>query len=269
VSFASVPIHGHLLPQLPLARAVAAAGDHPAAAGDGDDLEGRSRSAQACSRHIHLVRSRSAFLFAGEHQNAPKQTQATAEQFGPSWPDRVANPKQGETMRITVVVQNLQHGGFADESGHRSDRWPLLRQRLQAAQPDVLILNEARTWTSHDHEPLGRAMTDLGMYAVPAPHTSNEQGTVILARWDTMGPWRYTNHDLSDKTVHGFTLVAFTIEHVRQPIMFAGTHINPYSPTGAIAEADLVVTRAYRKGSLAVIGGDFNFPTRLGRQPRP
>jgi endonuclease/exonuclease/phosphatase family metal-dependent hydrolase len=170
-------------------------------------------------------------------------------------------------VHITIAVQNLQHGGFADESGRETDRRPLIFQRLKDADADIVILNEARRWTTGDHGPLGLAMSELGMYPAPAPRVANDLGSIILIRWKTMGPFRFANHDLSEQTVHGFSNVSFAIDGVAQPLTVAATHINPYSPTAAIAEADLVVTRAFRKGCLAVIGGDFNFPPSRGPEP--
>ncbi|MDG4795193.1 endonuclease/exonuclease/phosphatase family protein [Micromonospora sp. WMMD1082] len=171
-------------------------------------------------------------------------------------------------MLITVVGQNIQHGGFTDKDGKWEDRWPLLRERLAAAEPDVLVLNETRGWTTGDHWRVGRAMRDLDMYAVPPPpRTVEDNGSLILARWDTMGPLRYTNHDFSGHTVNGFTTVSFDVEGLEQPITFVGLHLTPYSATAALAEAELVVTRGYQNGSLVVALGDVNFAPADGPEP--
>ncbi|SDT74515.1 endonuclease/exonuclease/phosphatase family protein [Actinoplanes derwentensis] len=170
-------------------------------------------------------------------------------------------------MLIEVAVQNLQHGAVKDESGHRRDRWPLLAERLRRVRPDVLILNEARDWNRGGREPLGRAQRDLGMIAAPIPPSANDLPTIVLYRPDTMGFWVHCNDALSLSTAHGFVTVSFAVDHELPPITFAGCHLSPYSSGQATAEIELIATRAYRYGPLAVVAGDLNFPPEDGPDP--
>ena len=105
-------------------------------------------------------------------------------------------------MRIRVAAQNLQHGGLADEAGNSESRWPSLVERLRRVEPDVLLLNEVRGWTSQGHQQLGQAQKDLGMYAVQIPDSLSGLSTLILFRPDTMGFWDRCNNDLADQTLH-------------------------------------------------------------------
>ncbi|MGI5185376.1 endonuclease/exonuclease/phosphatase family protein [Dactylosporangium sp. CA-152071] len=170
-------------------------------------------------------------------------------------------------MHIRVVAQNLGNGGLRDSEGNPEDRWPALAERLRTAQPDVLLLNEARGWTEHGHRQLGRAQRDLGMYAAPLPPSKTGMRTAILFRPDTLGWWTHTNDAVSQETTHGFVIAAFPIPGLPAPITFAAAHLDPYLGDKALYEAKLIATAAYRYGPYAVIGGDMNFPPEDGPDP--
>ncbi|MGW0771530.1 hypothetical protein [Streptomyces sp. NPDC002676] len=71
-------------------------------------------------------------------------------------------------MELTIVVQNLSHGGLRTGSGDPQDRWPSLAERiLSMGQPDLLLLQEAADWERFGHRQLSRAMHDLGMDVLP------------------------------------------------------------------------------------------------------
>ncbi|MEU4243113.1 endonuclease/exonuclease/phosphatase family protein [Actinoplanes sp. NPDC026619] len=170
-------------------------------------------------------------------------------------------------MRIRVAAQNMQHDATADEAGRPEDRWPLLVQRLQRIEPDILLLSEVRGWAAHGHRQLCVAQRELGMYAMPIPHSNSGNPTVIMFRPDTMGMPMYYNNDLSAQTLHGFATASFTVANDLPPMTFAAVHLSPYSVHTAVAEADLIATRAYRHGPLAIVAGDANFAPHAGPDP--
>lgn len=172
-------------------------------------------------------------------------------------------------MRIRVVAQNLQHGARADESGTATDRWPALVERLRPLDADILLLTEARGFNRHGRELLGKAQRDLGMCAAPMPPSTNDLPTLLMFRPATMGFWLHCNDDHSAHTAHGFTVVTFSPPEANlpTPISFVPMHLTPYSSTAAVQEAELILTRAYRYGPLAVVGGDVNFSPIGGPDP--
>ncbi|WP_432982898.1 endonuclease/exonuclease/phosphatase family protein [Dactylosporangium sp. CA-233914] len=170
-------------------------------------------------------------------------------------------------MRIRVVVQNLCRGGLRDGDGNPQDRWPALAARIRAAQPDVLLLNEANEWDLHGHRQLGRAMADLDLDVAPLPPSKSGCRSAILYRTATLGRWTHTSFDLAQETTHGFVVTAFTVPGLPAPLTFAAGHLDPYSGDRAIYEAKLLATRAYRYGPFAVVGGDMNYPPEAGPDP--
>ncbi|MER5780255.1 endonuclease/exonuclease/phosphatase family protein [Streptomyces mobaraensis] len=162
-------------------------------------------------------------------------------------------------MLLTVVTQNLCQGGL--------DRWPQLAQRIAAANPDVVLLQEVRDWTRDGHQQAVRAETDLDMEVLLAPSRSG-LGTGILYRRSTLGRRVYWNTDYAaDETHHGLGTAAFTLPGLPQPLAFTSLHFTPYSADKAVAEADFAASRSYKPSPFTLLGGDVNFPPQAGPEP--
>lgn len=162
-------------------------------------------------------------------------------------------------MRLTLALQNLEHGG--------GDRWPLLRRRLTRLDeaPDLVLLNEAEGWGQGDGALLRRAETDLGMKALPLPPSRSGLHVAILYQPDTVGDPVAVYADLSEFFVHGVLAATFDVG-LPLPLAVCTTHLSPFSPMQALIEAELARWTALKRGSYkyAVIGADFNAPPLYG-----
>ncbi|MEU6647714.1 endonuclease/exonuclease/phosphatase family protein [Streptomyces albidoflavus] len=171
-------------------------------------------------------------------------------------------------MQLTLVVQNLGHGGLRTGAGDPEDRWPALAERIGAPAPDVVLLQEANGWGANGHRQLARAMRDLDLDALPLAPSGTGYGTAILYRRETMGTWTAWNTDYADQTLHGFGVAAFDVG-LPAPLAFLSAHLDPFTPDRARAEAKLVATRAYRYGPYGIVAGDINYPPAHPDSPAP
>jgi endonuclease/exonuclease/phosphatase family metal-dependent hydrolase len=159
-------------------------------------------------------------------------------------------------MKITVALQNLQAGG-----GHR---WPLLRDRLATARPDIVLVNEALApgWAENG-EQLRGAERDLGLTALPPPPSRSGYHVAVLYRRDVLGEPQDYNTDFSDQATHGVCVAAWDAG-LTAPFSVCVTHLSPFSPLDALAEAQRARWTALRHGPFAVIAADFNAPPLSG-----
>lgn len=162
-------------------------------------------------------------------------------------------------MKLTIALQNLQHGG--------QDRWPLLRERFRAARPGVLLLNEALGWLADDEELLRRAEDDLGMTALrPLPPARSGHHVVIMYAPDALPAPADYNVDFADQFEHGVGVAAWDVGLPRK-LSVCTTHLSPFSSLRGLAEAQEARWTALRYGDrqkddhyYGVIGADFNAP---------
>ncbi|MER5781262.1 endonuclease/exonuclease/phosphatase family protein [Streptomyces mobaraensis] len=172
-------------------------------------------------------------------------------------------------MELTVVVQNLSHGGLRNGSGDPEDRWPLLAERIRTAGPvDLVLVQEAVDWDRYGHRQLGRAMRDLDMDATPLPPSSSGYRPALLYRKETMGRWLHWNTDFSHKTTHGFGVAVFDVG-LPAPLSVVSAHLDPHDSDIARSEAKYIATRGYRYGPYALIAGDINYPPAAADHPQP
>ncbi|MEV8333832.1 endonuclease/exonuclease/phosphatase family protein [Streptomyces niveus] len=149
------------------------------------------------------------------------------------------------------MSQNAQYG--ADEDG----RWKGLVDVIRAVGPDLLALQEV-DWLRHWWK-RRRAERALGMRIVVAP---SRQFNVAVA-WNPAAlrllgtDTRYSKSDMH----HGYCAPRFQplgLEGESPPLVFASTHLTPYSVEAAAQEAQLLGARLYRYGGLGLGVGDFN-----------
>lgn len=170
---------------------------------------------------------------------------------------------------LTIVTQNLGHGGLHDGSGTPEDRWPALAERIwSAGQPDLVLLQEAVGWHRYGHRQLARAMADLDMDAVPLPPSGSGYPPALLYRRETMGRWTVWNPDFAHKALHGFGVACFDVG-LPAPLAVVSAHLNPFSADAARTEAQLVAARAYRYGPYGIVAGDINYPPAPPSSPSP
>ncbi|WP_433513808.1 endonuclease/exonuclease/phosphatase family protein [Nonomuraea sp. CA-143628] len=162
-------------------------------------------------------------------------------------------------MQISIVLQNLGHGGVRDSEGERRDRWPLILERLADAAPDVLLLNECNHWDENGFMRLGRAARDLGLEALPLSPSRSGYATAMLYRREKLGPWRFWNPDFSDEFTHGMAIAGFDVG-LPSLLTVGVAHITPMSKIKAVIEAETFAIRGYRAGPFGVLGADFNHP---------
>lgn len=174
-------------------------------------------------------------------------------------------------MRLTIVAQNLSHGGLFDGDGNAQDRWPALAERINAAaeRVDVLLLCEVVDWHRYGHRQLARAMRDLDLDALPLAPSNSGYGTAVLYRPQTLGRWFRWNTDFADRTMHGFGVAAFEVPGLPALLSFVPVHFTPFDADAAISEANLTATRGYKYGPYANVLGDVNYPPASARHPQP
>ena len=178
---------------------------------------------------------------------------------------------EGERMKLTIVVQNLGHGGLRDADGNPQDRWPLLAERINTAadRVDVVLLSEVVGWDHYGHKQLARAMDDLGLDALPLAPSRSGYGTAVLYRPEVLGRWKRWNTDFSQETLHGFGVAAFEIEPLPALLSFVPIHLTPNDPDAALGEAGVAATRGYKYGPFVLLAGDGNYPPAADSSPTP
>lgn len=174
-------------------------------------------------------------------------------------------------MHITVVTQNLGHGGLRDADGNPDDRWPLLVERIGSAaeRVDVVLLCEVVDWHLYGHKQLARAMADLDLDALPLAPSKSGYGTAVLYRPEVLGRWSRWNTDFALETLHGFGVASFEIPGLPKPLSFVPVHFTPFDADAAISEANLAATRGYKYGPFAVLSGDCNYAPAASDHPMP
>lgn len=169
---------------------------------------------------------------------------------------------------ITIVLQNLQHGGKNKDG---TDRWPLLAERLTRAKPDIVLLNEALGWTDNSEYLLKRAERDLGMTALrPLPPSRSGHHVVIMYRSETLGAPKDYNIDFSAQFEHGVAVAGWEVGLPRL-LAVCTTHVSPFSSVEALIEAQKARWTALRYGDrkkddhyYSVVAADFNGPPLAG-----
>jgi endonuclease/exonuclease/phosphatase family metal-dependent hydrolase len=178
-------------------------------------------------------------------------------------------------MELTIVVQNLGHGGLRNGSGDPDHRWPQLAERINSAaarvgarQVDAVLVQEAVDWDKYGHRQLGVAMRDLDLDAVPIPPSSSGYPPALLYRHETLGRWTHWNTDFAQETLHGFGVAVFDVG-LPAPLAITSAHLNPFVADKARDEAKLIATRALRYGPYGIVAGDLNYPPADPNSPSP
>ncbi|MFF5090449.1 endonuclease/exonuclease/phosphatase family protein [Streptomyces niveus] len=150
------------------------------------------------------------------------------------------------------MSQNAQYG--ADKDG----RWKGMVDVIRDVGPDLLALQEV-DWLRHWWK-RRKAERALGMRIVVAP---SRQLNVAVA-WNPKAlrhldtDTRYSKTDMH----HGHCAPRFqplALEReLPKPLVFASTHLTPYSVEAAAQEAQLLCARLYRYGGLGLGVGDIN-----------
>ncbi|GHE14687.1 endonuclease/exonuclease/phosphatase family protein [Streptomyces alanosinicus] len=174
-------------------------------------------------------------------------------------------------MQLTIVVQNLGHGGLKDGDGNPEDRWPQLSERINSAadRVDVVMLCEVVDWHLYGHKQLARALEDLDLDAAPLAPSRSGYGTALLYRREVLGRWRRHNPDFGTEALHGLAVTSFDIPGLPAPLSFLPLHFTPFSAEQALIEANYAATRGYRYGPYAVLAGDVNYPPAASSHPLP
>lgn len=172
-------------------------------------------------------------------------------------------------MELTIVVQNLAHGGLRNGVGDPENRWPRLAERIRSVgTPDLVLLQEAADWGKYGHRQLGQAMRDLGMDALPLPPCGSGMPPAVLYRRETVGRWLNWNTDFAQETLHGFGVAVFDVG-LPAPLAVVSAHLNPFVADKARDEAKLIATRALRYGPYGIVAGDMNYPPADPDSPAP
>lgn len=175
----------------------------------------------------------------------------------------------GQDMELTIVVQNLAHGGLRNGAGDPENRWPRLAERIRSAgTPDLVLLQEAADWGKYGHRQLGQAMRDLDMDALPLPPCGSGMPPAVLYRRETVGRWLNWNTDFAQETLHGFGVAVFDVG-LPAPLAVVSAHLNPFVADKARDEAKLIATRALRYGPYGIVAGDMNYPPADPDSPAP
>lgn len=170
---------------------------------------------------------------------------------------------------LTVAAQNLGRGGHRGAFGAQTDRWPLLVERLVAARADIVLLAEANDWDTTGR--LDRACADLGMESPGLAPSNSGYATCVLYRPDRLALVEW-NTACARETLHGFGLARFDLAGYGLPgrtLTAVPVHLSPYGFHHAAGEADIVSSRGWRGGDLAVIGGDVNYSPPDPANPDP
>ncbi|MER6086771.1 hypothetical protein [Streptomyces bluensis] len=155
-------------------------------------------------------------------------------------------------MTLTVMSQNAQYGA------HLDGRWEGLVDVVRGVSPQMLLLQEV-DWLA-DADRAEAAEEALGMKLVVAP--SHNLPTAVA--WDPEHlelldvETKYSEREMH----HGYCAPRFRplglTEEWPVPLVAISTHLTPTSAQAAAIETQLVVSRAYRYGGIAVVGGDIN-----------
>ena len=174
-------------------------------------------------------------------------------------------------MELSIVVQNLGHGGLFDGDGNPQDRWPLLAERINSAadRVDLVMLTETTDWHRYGHKQLARAMRDLDLDAAPLGPSRSGYNTGLLYRREILGRWCRHNPDFGTEALHGLALTAFDIPGLPAPLTFLPVHFTPFAAEAALIEANYAATRGYKYGPYAVLAGDVNYPPASPASPLP
>jgi endonuclease/exonuclease/phosphatase family metal-dependent hydrolase len=171
-------------------------------------------------------------------------------------------------MLLTFISQNLKFGGLWDDDGTPQDRWPLILERLKSTSSpaDFILLNEARDWDKQGHGPLAKAMHDLDMNSLPLAPSKSGQHVALLYRQETVGRWLHWNTAYTQEVTQSFGIASFDIG-LAAPLSVMPVHLTPFGGEKALEEAQLIASRGFRHGPLAVIGGDINYSPARGPAP--
>lgn len=174
-------------------------------------------------------------------------------------------------MILTFVSQNLYYGGLRGVDGDTEDRWTELVKRIKSAnetlgEPDFVLLQEAWGWKDYGNRQVARAKNDLGLEALPLPHSPCENPPVLFYKPSTVGTWQYWDDKYTDLFNHGGGFAAFDVG-LGSLLTVSSLHLDAFGIDRALQEIEVVIPRAYRNGPLAVLGGDFNYTS--SRSPDP
>jgi len=169
---------------------------------------------------------------------------------------------------LKTVVQNVSRGGVKDSSGRPQDRWPLLFDRLEPEEPDLVLIQEAEDFADDGHRLMIDVEQRLDMEGL-LPRSASGLGPAVFYRRSTLGRRIFWNDDYGvQETHHGYGIAGFNIPGLPSPLGVGSAHLTPYDDDKALAEAGFVGTRTYRAGGpYCMVGMDANYPPQAGPEP--
>lgn len=152
---------------------------------------------------------------------------------------------------MKVLSYNTLFGGF---DGTKRDRYETQIKLINALQPDVLLLQEAKGFQLNGHALLLETEARLEMrgFLGLAPHTG--QNTAIFLRSPLQAISTETDHEHFH---HARLSVTATVPGFDAPVTFISVHLCPHAAHIRLREAGYLLNEA-APGGLCLVGGDFN-----------
>ncbi|MUL41575.1 endonuclease/exonuclease/phosphatase family protein [Streptomonospora sp. PA3] len=159
---------------------------------------------------------------------------------------------------LTIMSQNLKHGGIGDGEGNPEDRWPRLAETITAVRPDILCLQECHGWSDHLHHQTYRAEKDLGMrLAGLAPGRCGGGNAVFYRPSPHLAQCGWADA-YAQELYTGLGIALFHVAGLPARLAVASTHLTTTSAEAALDEAMRVEDRVCRYGGYGVMIGDIN-----------
>jgi exodeoxyribonuclease-3 len=161
---------------------------------------------------------------------------------------------------MKVMSYNTLFGGF---DGTDDRRFLAQKEVVEAVNPDVLLVQEAKQFEANGHRrfyQVEAALNRRGFLAL-APHTG--QNTAIFVR-DGIQPLAFESDSVHFH--HAAALGTFNIPGFEQPITFISAHLCPFGPQVRLAEAAYLASHA-APDKLTLVAGDFNSVSPYDPEP--
>lgn len=163
-------------------------------------------------------------------------------------------------MPLTAMTYNIKNGG--------RDRLDAIARVIAGQRPDILALQELRSFDRDGGRLLRRLADDIGMHPFLARSWCGQPVALLVrepASVRSAGPVRRPLHHAAERVV---------VDTDRGRLTVIGTHLYPYSGWRRRWEARWLAARARRQGGMALLMGDLNtldpwtdHAERLGRLP--
>ncbi|MFJ2225559.1 endonuclease/exonuclease/phosphatase family protein [Streptomyces anulatus] len=150
---------------------------------------------------------------------------------------------------LRVGSYNVMDGG--------GDRWPAQVQVLAAQNLDILGIQEAKHWDRSGLARVYQTAEALGMQALFAPSQHHGCHLVLMYRWPGVKCLAFDPDISAGVFHHAASRAEFAVDGVDEPLCVVHTHLNPFSPSARLTEANWLTE--YAEGTrLALIITDLN-----------